>query len=169
MKRLYIDFDGVIMDTIPYLYAAVEESKIDINNESAIREFYSHYNFNDIVNDKNILNDSINCIYKLIDSGLFEISILTHVNSLDEGVVKTNYLRKYFKSITIILVPKEISKTKMIHSKDAILVDDYSGNLKEWSDSGGIPIRFNSENNTKGYTTITCLDELINIFKGDEL
>ena len=32
-KRLYIDFDGVVMDTIPVLYSALEKSGADLNNE----------------------------------------------------------------------------------------------------------------------------------------
>ena len=43
------------------------------------------------------------------------------------------------------MVPKEISKTLVVHSKDAILVDDYSGNLREWEKNGGISVRFSKE------------------------
>ena len=52
----------------------------------------------------------------------------------------------------------------MVHTNEAILVDDYSGNLKEWSEEGGIPIKF-SEKNNKKYTTINKLDMLIDLFK----
>ena len=124
MKRLYIDFDGVVMDTIPPLYDALQKSGADVTNESEIRVFFASYYFSKIINDDNILNDSINCIKKLIDSKMFEISFLTHVNSLTEGCVKVEYLRRHFKDITIIMVPKEISKTKVVHSEGAILVDD---------------------------------------------
>lgn len=34
--------------------------------------------------------------------------------------------------MTVIICPKEISKTKMVHTEGAILVDDYAGNLREW-------------------------------------
>ena len=52
----------------------------------------------------------------------------------------------------------------MVHTNEAILVDDYSGNLKEWSEEGGIHIKF-SEKNNKKYTTINKLDMLIDLFK----
>lgn len=39
MKRLYIDFDGVVMDTIPPLYDALQKSGADVTNESEIRVF----------------------------------------------------------------------------------------------------------------------------------
>lgn len=169
MKRLYIDFDGVVMDTIPPLYEALQKSGADVTNESEIRVFFASYDFSKIINDDNILNDSINCIKKLIDSKMFEISFLTHVNSLTEGCVKVEYLRRHFKDITIIMVPKEISKTKVVHSEGAILVDDYSGNLKEWEENGGIAVRFSKELESHGYKVLNHLDELIDMFKDEEV
>ena len=171
MKRLYIDFDGVVMDTIPMLYAALEASGTDVSNEAERRRFFSTYDFDMVINDEYILNDSIECIKRLIESKKFEISFLTHVNSLAEGISKVNYLRKYFKDITIIIVPKEISKTKIVHSSGAILVDDYSGNLKEWEAEGGIAVRFSKELESHGYKVINKLDELINMFddNGEEI
>ena len=171
MRRLYIDFDGVVMDTIPPLYKALEESNIDVTEELQRREFFSHFDFASIINDESILNDSVNCINKLIKSKRFEISFLTHVNSLTEGVVKINYLRNHFKDITIIIVPKEISKTKMVHSEGAILVDDYSGNLEEWEQNGGIAVRFSKELESHGYKVVNRLDGLLKLFdeNGDEI
>jgi hypothetical protein len=164
MRRLYIDFDGVVLDTIPYLYSALEKSGANVSNESEIRVFYASFDFSKIINDDNILNDSINCINKLIESKRFEISFLTHVNSLDEACKKADYLRRHFKDITIIIVPKEISKIKMVHSKDAILVDDYSGNLREWEENGGIAVRFSKEMESHGYKVIDKLDQLLDMF-----
>lgn len=164
MRRLYIDFDGVVMDTIPSLYSALEKSGVDTSNQREIGIFFSTFDFRTIINDDFILNDSINCINKLIESNRFEIAFLTHVSSLDEGCVKVNYLRSKFKHITIIMVPKEISKTKVVHSEDAILVDDYSGNLIEWEDNGGIAIRFSKELESHGFKVLNKLDELLNMF-----
>lgn len=167
-KRLYIDFDGVVMDTIPVLYSALEKSGADLNNEREASIFFSTFDFRSIINDENILNDSIECINKLVKSDMFEIAFLTHVNSLTEGCVKVEYLRNKFNDISIIIVPKEISKTKVVHCKDAILVDDYSGNLREWEENGGIAVRFSKELDSKGFKVINRLDELIKIFDGSE-
>ena len=50
----------------------------------------------------------------------------------------------------------------MIDSKDAILIDDYSGNLKEWEASGGIGIQFSTDlNKNKGFKVIDKLDKVI--------
>lgn len=164
MRRLYIDFDGVVLNTIPVLYAALEASGADTKVEKEIARFFSTYDFDMVINDDNILNDSINCINKLINSKKFEVAFLTHVNSLAEGICKINYLKTKFKdNVTIIITPKEISKTQMVYSKGAILVDDYSGNLTEWENAGGIAIRFSNELESKGFRVINKLDELLNI------
>ena len=160
MKQLYIDFDGVILDTIPLLYEAADAAGKDRRD----RTFYSQFDFTKILKEEYILSDSINCIQKLIDSKKFEVSILTHCNSIKEGEDKVNFIRKFFKDITVIICPREISKTKMVHTENAILVDDYSGNLKEWESEGGIAICFSPTLENKGYKVIDKLDKLIDMF-----
>lgn len=160
-KNLYIDFDGVILDTITPLYKDYE--KHNITQETA-RDFYTNYPWETIIKDKYIINDAINDIYKIIESDKFNLAILTHVNSLEEAVLKVKYLRKYFKDITIIPVPKAISKTKMIHTKGAILIDDYAGNLREWIKEEGIPVRFSQKGNGKGFLVVKELKEIIDMF-----
>lgn len=165
MRRLYIDFDGVVMDTIPLLYNELEKNNVSMDNEEQIRHVFSSFDFKKIIKDKNILNDSIECINKLLESKRFEVAFLSHVNSLDEGIVKIKYLRRHFKDdITIIIVPKQVSKTKMVHSEGAILVDDFSGNLKEWEEAGGISVRFSKELESKGYRVLNRLDSLLDMF-----
>lgn len=160
--NLYIDFDGVILDTITPLYNEIKEKNL---KEDKHAKFFEEYPWNEIITDKYIINDGINCIQKLIDTKRFNLAILTHIHSLNEAVLKIKYLRKYFKDITIIPCPKEIPKTKMIHTKDSILVDDYAGNLRQWEKEGGIAVRFNQKGNGKGFKVISKLDELIEIFK----
>lgn len=160
-KNLYIDFDGVILDTITPLYADYKKQNIQ---EKDAKKFYENYPWQNIIKDKYIINNSIGNLQEVIDSDKFNLAILTHINSLHEAVLKIEYLRKYFKDITIIPCPKEISKTKMIHTKDSILIDDYAGNLREWEKAGGIGIRFNLKGNGKGFKVIKNLNEIINIF-----
>ena len=72
MRRLYIDFDGVVMDTIPLLYNELEKNGVKLGEEEQIRKVFGSFDFSTIIKDKNILNDSIECIHKLIDSKRFE-------------------------------------------------------------------------------------------------
>ena len=95
------------------------------------------------------------------ESNLFDIAILTHVNSLDEAIEKVKFIRKHTIDLTIIPVPKAISKTKMVHTEGAILIDDYTSNLTEWEASGGIGIRFNRSLNGKGFKVIDRLDKIL--------
>ena len=48
-RRLYIDFDGVVMDTIPFLYSALEKSEVDLSNEREVSIFFATYDFNKII------------------------------------------------------------------------------------------------------------------------
>lgn len=163
MINLYIDFDGVIMNTIEIGYKMMDEMDIERNYNNA-SEFYRNLDWKNFLNNKcSQINNSIECIQKIIDSNLFNVNILSHVTCLNEAIAKIEYIRQYFKDITFIPVPKDISKTKMVHTQDAILIDDYAGNLREWATSGGIGVRFNLENEDKGFITIDRLDKIIDI------
>ena len=134
-----------------------------MDNPIKIMEYYQNLNWHKFLKDCLPINDSINCIQKIIDSKLFNVNILSHVNSLNEAIAKIEYIRKYFKDITFIPVPKKISKTKMVHTNDSYLIDDYKGNLVEWEKSGGIGVRFNTELEANGFTVIDRLDKIIDI------
>lgn len=165
MNNLYIDFDGVIVDTIRVTYDMIDRLGLDKNNFEKMSEFYYNLNWKQLLSLTPIINDSFNCIKDLMKSNKFNIAILTHVNSLDEAVAKINYIRKYIKDITIIPVPREMSKTKMCLTKDSILVDDFSGNLDEWKKEGGIGIKFSLNSNKKSdYLVIDKLDKLNDLF-----
>ena len=165
MKNLYVDFDGVIVDTIRVTYDMLDRLGVDRSNFEKMSEFYYNLNWKQILSLTPIINDSFNCLNKISETNRFNISILTHVNSLDESIAKINYIRKYVKNITIIPVPREVPKTKMIDATNAILIDDYSGNLKEWEEAGGIGIQFSTDlTKDKGFRVIDKLDKIIDIF-----
>ena len=44
-------------------------------------------------------------------------------------IAKVNYIRSKNKEVGIIFVPSGIDKSQIVKAQDAILVDDYSGNL----------------------------------------
>lgn len=166
MKNLYIDFDGVILDTITPVYNLAKKLNLDVKKETdKIGLLYSKLDWEELINESSELSDSINAIKKLDESKKFNISILTHINSLREAKAKIEFINKLFDDLTIIPVPKSCSKTMMTKTKDAILVDDYSGNLREWKNSGGIGIKYTKDNEEdKEFKTIHSLDELLNLF-----
>ena len=163
MKNLYIDFDGVILDTITTTYRIMEEMNIDKNNVLEVTKFYSSLDWKNVIAVTDEINQSIDSIKKILETNKYDIAILTHVNSLDEIVEKVKFIRKHLNHITIIPVPKAVSKTKMVNAMDSILIDDYSGNLVEWEAAGGIGIRFSKELESKGFQVIDKLDQILNL------
>ncbi len=165
MKNLYIDFDGVILDTIPTIRKMCVEHNIDFNDNPKVYKILSTVDWDLLIKNTPEINDSIKSIKKLRKSKKFNISILTHINSLEEGIAKIRYLEKQLPDITKIIVPKVISKTKMLETKGAILVDDYTNNLDEWSKEGGIAIKFTSRKDKEyEYPTIDKLDQLLDLY-----
>jgi len=163
MKNLYIDFDGVILDTIDVTYKLIEDLKIDRNNHNEIASFYTNLDWKHLLEITPEINDSINSIKRLLETNLFDIAILTHVYSVSEIVEKVHFIRKFFPTITVIPVPKQISKTKMVSAKDSILIDDYDQNLKEWQEAGGLGILFSKKLKDKGFKVIDKLDQILEV------
>ncbi len=163
MKNLYIDFDGVIYNSIEVSYKIAENENVSKDYESYY-QFFKNLDWCEVLEKSTEINDAFNCIKKIIDSGKFNVFILTHVISLKEAEVKIDLIRENLDDVTIIPVPKRVSKNKMVRVKDAILVDDYPENLREWSKDGGISIRFDLDMDGKGFPVICKLDELIEMF-----
>jgi len=161
MKNLYIDFDGVISDTIEVTYDMIEKANIDKNDFAKIGEFYQNLDWVSLLETTPLINNSMEKIEKLLASNKYDIAILTHVSSQKEAVAKIKYIRKYLSDITIIPVPKEVSKTETVCARDSILVDDFKGNLAEWENAGGIGVRFFKTKKETKYIDITDLEELL--------
>lgn len=161
MRKLYIDFDGVICNSIEITYKMMDEEGIDKTNFDECEAYYRRLDWNEVLSRVKIINDAICCIQKIIDSKRFDVAILTHVNSINEIVVKVNFISEYFPDLNLICVPKELSKTKMVCTKDAILIDDFPQNLVEWKKEGGYGIRFDLDKDGKGFPVIDRLDQIL--------
>ena len=164
MKDLYIDFDGVICNTIEITYKMIDDLKIDRKDNNQILKFYKNLDWFDVLEKATDINNGIERIKKIIDSGKFNVSILTHVNSVEEIEAKVKYIRKNFETIPVISVPKTIAKTQVLNAKNSILIDDYVGNLLDWRKAGGLGIRFDLDMDGKGFPVINELDEIIEVF-----
>lgn len=164
MKQLYIDFDGVILDTMTMSYEELKKENIDIKNQEKVMEFFRNLDWKKLIEETDEINDSINEIKKICDSKKFNVYILTHINSTNEMIEKIKYLHKNLPQVTVVSVPKEIPKTEVVNPSAAILIDDYSGNIKEWQKKLGIGIKFVKELEGSDYPEITHLSEVINMF-----
>ena len=165
MRNLYIDFDGVILDTITPVYNLARKLNIDVKTQTKeVGLLFSKIDWETLIEESEELSNSINSIKKLKESKKFNISILTHINSLKEAKAKIEFINNLFDDLTIIPVPKSCSKTMMTQTKGAILVDDYSGNLREWESKGGIGVKYTREYEECEFKNIISLEELLEIF-----
>lgn len=158
--KLYIDFDGVILNTIETMEQMIEELGIR-SNISLLRQFYLTVNWKDVIDKSIPLQHSIDNIKSIIASDLYEVAILTHVNSIDEGNYKKEYLKQYFSNLVVIPVLYPKPKYQVVDCKGAILVDDKENNLRLWKKHGGLAIQFSLEKQVVDWMLIDCLDLLI--------
>lgn len=160
MKKLYLDCDGVILDTINKSYEMLKE--MAISNEAEVQNFYRNLSWDKLIKDSGEIDNAISKIKEL--TKYFDVSILTHVNSVNEKEAKIKYFNEVLPGIEVISVPKTMQKADMVDPTDAILVDDFLPNLEYWEEKGGIPIKFSDSDKECPYTKITDLLELIDIF-----
>lgn len=156
--KLYLDCDGVILDTINFTYKMIKERGI---SEDKIDDFFKHLSWKNLIEEAGEINNSIEKIKEL--SKYFDVEILTHVNSEEEIREKFKYFTKVLPDIKLNVVPKIIKKGDIVNPKGAILVDDFMPNLEYWYEMGGIPIKFSDTNKECKFTKINDLLELLEI------
>lgn len=161
MLRLYLDCDGVILDTISKSYQIFKDN--GINDSTEVQNFYRNLDWDEFIILSGEIDNSINKIKKLIESDLFDIKILTHVNSDKESIAKNNYFNRVIPGVEVISVSKGIEKADVVDPNGAILVDDFLPNLEYWEKKGGISVKFSDSGRECQYITITDLLDLLNI------
>lgn len=159
--KLYVDFDGVILNTIDVSYKMFEESGIELIDNNQKQHFFINLDWENLINLSKPINNSIKYLKELIEGDLYDVTILTHVNSKKEINVKQKYLDKVIPGIDVIYVNKKDNKCDVVDCKDAILVDDFTGNLDLWHQKGGICIKFSTTGKKYEYMTIDNLGTLI--------
>lgn len=169
-KKLYIDFDGVIVDTIPLIMDLFKSKGLKTPYvEEEIRKILSKLDWYQLIDDSEIIEGSIEGINKLIEKN-YDVTVLTHMNSLQELSAKINFLETNiinYTGLNIVGVPKIIPKFIMMDPIGNILVDDFTNNLIEWKNAGGIPIKFSKKKNKK-FKTIDNLLDLLDISMQEE-
>lgn len=177
-KNLYIDFDGVILDTIDVIYKILEEKdpelqkrnlekKVSTEDFDRITQIISEIDWYNMLKITPAINDSIDNINRLVESNKFDIAILSHVGSYKEMEAKFDFInRNIHGEVDVICVPKSFSKTAATRNcKGDILVDDHSGNLRNWKEAGGISIKFSKEKREHPeFLCVSSLDEIVNLF-----
>ena len=146
MKSLYIDFDGVLFDTISYAFLEMKKLGVDLSNDDAITDYFTKANWHELIKQGGVLNDSIKKLEILIESNEFErVEVATHRCSYEEGVIKTNDLKLRIPSLKVTTIPRKIDKHFALKSHDNILIDDAKSKILSWINDGGIGILFNQK------------------------
>lgn len=164
MRKLYLDCDGVILDTIDYGYNILRSMGIEPGNRAFAEEIDSYFrnlDWEEFIIKSGEIDNAISKI-KVLEK-YYDISILTHVSTEGEALAKKKYFQKMLPFIDVIAVPKKYKKSDYVNPKDAILVDDYIGNLTDWKNKGGIAIKFSSSGKKNEFISITNLEELASI------
>lgn len=159
MQKLYLDCDGVILDTINKSYQILREK--GITSEEERRAFYNNVCWRKLIIDSGEIDNSISKIKKLIKH--FDVEILTHVYTEGESNAKIEYFAKMLPEVNVIAVPKRINKADFVDPTNAILVDDFSPNLEYWDEKGGISVKFSDSGKKCPYIVITDLLQLLEI------
>ncbi len=165
--KLYIDFDGVILDTIDVSYRMIREKYGDGATSRDSEEFYRNIDWKDFLLSCHPIRQSIVYLNELLYSDLYDVKVLTHVFSDLEKEKKEEYLDSRVPGLEVISVYKPHPKWGAVEVDGAILVDDFSENLREWEEHGGIAIKFSLKDKKYDYYQIKSLEELL--VKSDEI
>ena len=166
---IYIDFDGVILDTAPILFEEWERlPNYEQLPESEKIKYIQRSNWEKVLNSSRIINDSV---YYLKSMNPKESFILTKIHSLEnEGEAKIKWIRSHQIKQGIYLVPYHQYKTDIVDPEENILIDDCLMNLDRWKEKKGNPILFDINNdnydswgepNIKGYQKVLNLSSFI--------
>lgn len=140
--KIYIDFDGVILNTTMHIFDEWLDNNDDINIKELEKiEYIKGRNWHKILRESSVIDDAIS-VLKGMD--INNTAILTKVHSLEnEGTEKIRFLRENGVKLEVILVPYPLKKTDVVEAKDNILIDDTVHNLDDWYKCGGESIFFN--------------------------
>lgn len=162
--NLYVDFDGVILNSIDISYKRIHDRYGEFVTTEEASEFYQSIDWNEFIRECMPINDSISHLQEIIDSGRFNVTVLSHVLSSHEAMAKEQFLNECLPGIHFISVMKPRHKWEAVDCRDAILIDDYSENLDLWREHGGIPIKFSLKDKEYDYTSIKSLDEILGMY-----
>lgn len=157
--KLYLDCDGVILDTINKSYEMLKS--LNITNEEEASIYYKTTNWDELIELSGEIDNSINKIKIL--SKYFDVEILTHVYSENEANSKIKYFANKLPSIKVNIVPKTVKKADFVFPINSVLVDDYNPNLEYWEEKGGIAVKFSDSGKKSKFITVTDLLDIMNV------
>ena len=153
---IYFDFDGVIKDTMRHCsYLLLRLHGIDMNyhsksneeDERVVTNFFKSMDWDYLLNVLFEKNDAISFIKIFQESGIFNPSIYSAVNSERKKKKKCIFIERNIGNI-----PKKFNAVhtpKLAINSSDVLVDDTEYNLENWT---GVPIHFDNGKDSMYYT-----------------
>lgn len=142
-EYIYIDFDGVILDSEERML--IRKYNAGFKNHNDENEFYEYFKYTTlhpeewdyIIRKASSINKSVEIIREL-ESLKKKIAILTKVHTLYEMKVKIEDLRNHRKiNCPVFFVPPNVKKHNIVIPNDQLLIDDSKKNIKLWIENGG--------------------------------
>ena len=156
-QTFYIDFDGVILDTMP-IYRYVR-AKYNLTCDDG--RLFRYMNVSDVINKKRAINNSLEILKKVQNK--IDIRILSKVNNDYEARIKREFLESCGITIPFIGVPQYENKSNYADKiENSVLVDDLKDNIDEWQKAGGTGLYFTNKK-YKEYETVFSLLDLLEI------
>ena len=81
--KIYIDFDGVILDTDTTIDKTIKSINVDK------KEYIKNCDWNQLLSNTDVINNSLEYLRK----SKKDINLLSKISTLDEGIAKIKYLR----------------------------------------------------------------------------
>ncbi|MBR3199062.1 MAG: hypothetical protein IKG27_03510 [Bacilli bacterium] len=133
MKELYIDFDGVILDS----QERFKKIMLDNTNLEDWINYLASIEWYNFLRECREIDESLTTIQKLQKYRNLK-GIITRIHTFNEGIEKANFLRENNIDLPIFYVLPEQSKSSVVvPNKNRILVDDDIKNCFDWETNGG--------------------------------
>lgn len=159
-KNIYLDLDGVILDSEALVMDLINKSKPKTKQEWDL--FFENIDWKKLFSESKSLNNSVEIIHEL-QKFRRDIVILTKIHTVGEMRAKAYDLRENRNILLpISFVPSHMEKSQIcIPFEGDILVDDSVKNVDDWIKNGGAGILFDEscKEETKG--RVRSLDFLL--------
>ena len=155
-KKIFIDFDGVIVDSEDRVIKRREK-----DNDISWDEFFEKIDWFQLLDESLIINDAINCILEGQEKGK-DISILTKIHTLMEMQAKVEFIRSHNIIVPVLFTPPHVKKSEIyLPINGEILIDDSTKNLIDWERNGGTGIYFSEDSLSLEFETVKNLSRIL--------
>lgn len=160
---LYLDCDGVILDTIDTAYRLMQIEGLDITNRKTVDNYFINSDWNVLIYEAGILKNAIIKIKKIIASNIFSsVKILTKISgNLEEEKIKKILFGKLLPNVEVITVKIDDNKDEIVDPVNNILVEDSINNADRWNLAGGVGVYFVKENPDYSKNQIDDLSDIL--------